>query len=119
MKGYKNSFRTTGPIRVLSTLTIFTGYFQDRLNPSVTFVWEWETDSGAVLASIDYRYTEKFRIVLGVNAFAGDLDKDPMSITPSSLENSVGEDRFRDFTFDGIQSARHRDEVFLRLRYTF
>ena len=62
---YKSGFVNNGPFNMLGTFTIQTGYFQDRLLPSVTFVYDLNSNSGAMLPQITYRFTENFSAVGG------------------------------------------------------
>ena len=48
---YDSGFVQTGPLNVLFTVAIFTGYFQDRLNPQLVTVFDFKSQSGGVLPS--------------------------------------------------------------------
>src|SRR5690606_36152334 len=71
---YQSSFPGNGPFNVLGTFTVQTGYFQDRLLPGVTFVYDVKSSSGAALPSISYRFTENFSATVGMNLFWGRFD---------------------------------------------
>jgi hypothetical protein len=70
---YRQSFPRDGPFNTLATFTVATGYHQDRLVPSVTFVHDFPSSSGAVLVSVSYRYTENLSIQVGSNTFYGSV----------------------------------------------
>ena len=110
---------STGPYNVLAILNISTGYFQDRLLPDVTFVYDVQSDSGAVLTSLDYRFTENFSAGFGVAAFYGRFQEQTAAITPVSLDNRVGKGSYKSHVENGLSVIRERDEFFLRVRYTF
>jgi hypothetical protein len=60
---------------MLATFTVSTGYFQDRLLPSVTFVYDFRSNSGAVLPEVTYRFTENFSASFGLAGFFGRYEK--------------------------------------------
>ncbi|NRA01792.1 MAG: hypothetical protein HRU00_04235, partial [Myxococcales bacterium] len=55
----------------LVTLTFFTGYFQDRLNPRVTMIWFPMSGTYGMLTGVGYRWNERFSTSLGLNYFWG------------------------------------------------
>lgn len=118
--GYRNSFQATGPWNALGTFTIITGYFQDRLLPSVTFVYDVKSNSSAALPQIQYRFTESFSASVGVALFGGRPQFRKMSLEPISLGNHAGGNgAYHNATEQALAQVRDRDELFLRLRYTF
>jgi hypothetical protein len=118
--GYESSFPSNGPFNVLATVTIDSGYFQDRLNPSVTFVYDFPSHSGAAITQVSYRYTESFSASIGALLFWGRSESVvPPLTTVGDPPFRVGEDRDRVFVDNGLSAIRDRDELFLRLRYTF
>jgi hypothetical protein len=119
LDGYRKGMTSTGPYNVLAILNLSTGYFQDRLIPDVTFVYDVQSDSGAVLTSIDYRFTENFSAGVGVAAFSGRSQEQTAAITPVSLDNRVGKGSYKSHVENGLSVIRERDEFFLRVRYTF
>ena len=60
LTGYKSSFSTNGPFNVLFTFAMFTGYYQDRLLPTLVTVYDFNSRSGGLLPSITYRFNEAF-----------------------------------------------------------
>ncbi len=118
--GYTRGFTSGGPWNVLATLTVETGYFQDRLLQAITFVYDFKSNSGAVLPQVTFRYTEDFAIIVGMAMFYGRFEPRPGAVT------TVGDPPFRtgrqantDFVENGLSPIRDRDEFFMRVRYTF
>jgi hypothetical protein len=116
---YKNSFTTNGPWNVLFTFTTQTGYFQDRLLPGVTWVYDMKSNSGAALPEIQYRFTESFSMTLGFALFWGRYQSKQYPLNPLSLDNQAGKDSYSTWVENGISVVRQRDEAFFNLRYTF
>jgi len=117
---YKSSFGSNGAWNVLFTLFAQTGYFQDRLLPSMTFVYDVMSNSGAFLPQISYRFSENFSLSIGALAFWGRrqlIDMPLNEIGPTS--NRSGPFAYQDSTENGLSLLRNRDEIFARLRYTF
>src|SRR5262245_56458742 len=113
-------FTSNGPFNVLFTVAVFTGYFQDRLNPQWVFVYDFGSRSGGLLPTLGYRFTENFSVTIGFNYFFGRGQLKDMPVrgyAPSSLR--AGENLYKDGVENGLSLIRHRDEVFFRLRYTF
>jgi hypothetical protein len=119
LDGYREGMFSTGPYNVLAILNMSTGYFQDRLIPDVTFVYDVQSDSGAVLTSIDYRFTENFSAGFGIAAFMGRFQEQTAALVPVSLDNRVGKGAYKSHVENGLSVIRERDEFFLRVRYTF
>ncbi|RIL00799.1 MAG: hypothetical protein DCC71_18645 [Proteobacteria bacterium] len=120
ISNYKSGFVNNGPFNMLGTFTIQTGYFQDRLLPGITFVYDINSNSGAALPSMTYRFTENFSATIGMNFFWGRWEYEDTAIAPlGTLGNEVGRLAYRDGVENGLSVVRERDEAFLRLRYTF
>jgi hypothetical protein len=120
LTGYESSFSTNGPFNVLFTFAMFTGYYQDRLLPTLVTVYDFNSRSGGFLPSITYRFNEAFSITTGVNWFwgRGQYKDMPMrGFAPTS--NRAGEHAYDDGVENVLSAINRRDEVFLRLRYTF
>ena len=117
---YGDNFYSNGPLNVLATLTVFTGYFQDRLMFFHTAVYDVNSNSGALLPSISYRFTESFSVTVGANVFMGrqQLRDAPINEIRPGL-NRVGNDAYKDPVENGLAALRERDEVYLQIRYTF
>jgi Protein of unknown function (DUF1302) len=120
VSGYRGSFPTNGPVNVLATLTFDTGYWNDRLLPAVTFVYDFQSNSGAALPSITYRYTENFSVGIALSWFWGTFQKTTAALaTVSDPPFRTGSDANVDFVENGLSPIMDRDEISLVLRYTF
>jgi hypothetical protein len=117
--GWEASHPRNGPWNVLFTLTAFTGFYQDRLNPSITHVYDFMSESGAVLPSISYRFSESFSAEFGMAIFYGKWQSTRMPLVPIALSDHAGSGAYRAFSERGLALVRDRDEVFLRIRKTF
>jgi hypothetical protein len=120
LTGYENTFTTNGPFNVLFTFAMFTGYFQDRLLPTLVTVYDFNSRSGGFLPSITYRFNEAFSITTGVNWFWGRGEYKTMPIrgfAPTS--GRAGKHAYDDGVENVLSAINRRDEIFLRLRYTF
>jgi hypothetical protein len=119
-KGWDEGMSTNGPWNVLATFAVFTGYFQDRLNPTLVFVYDFRSKSGGVLPQVNYRFSENFSLTLGAAIFSGSQNLVAMpvnGIAPASPR--TGANAYQDPTEPGLSLIRDRDEVFMTLRYTF
>jgi hypothetical protein len=118
--GYQgqNWMGAEGPFSLLGTFTASTGYFQDRLLPSLTFVHDVGSTSGAAIMSLTYRYSEVFSLTFGVATFYGGPRLLNIPLQQATLgNNGPGFDpRIR---YDGLSALAERDEVSFQLRYTF
>jgi hypothetical protein len=117
--GYQDSFLSNGPFNVLAVLAINTGYFDDRMLPSMSIVYDFGSNSGAWLPQLTYRYSSNFSVTVGAAAFFGREEARPMAISPTSLSNRTVRHAYKDFVENGLSAVRDRDEIFLRVRYTF
>jgi hypothetical protein len=117
---YNDAMPANGPFNVLATLAVFTGYFQDRLNPSLVFVYDFMSKSGAALPQVNYRFSENFSMTLGASLFMGgqQLVEMPVNgIAPAGAR--AGNNAYMDGFEPGLSVVRDRDEVWMTLRYTF
>jgi hypothetical protein len=117
--GYGRAFTNNGPLNVLAVLTINTGYFDDRLQPALTLVYDFGSNSAAVLPQVTYRYTSNFSATFGLAVFEGRQEPRQMAFVPTVLSNRVGRHAYQDFVENGLSAVRDRDEIFMRIRYTF
>jgi hypothetical protein len=117
--GFRHGFTSNGPWNVLATLTVNTGYFQDRLLPSVTFVYDFQSNSGAVLPQVAYRFTSNFSATFGLSFFYGRFEPKTAALNPIASLNRTGRHANTDFVENGLSVIRDRDEAFLLVRYTF
>jgi len=115
--GYPSGFQVNGPFSALGTLTVQTGYFQDRLQPALTLVYDVDSSSGGIIFETGFRFTSNFSLTVGMNSFYGQ----PQSWSRYFSLGAVGESNQRWTTenFQGLNPVRERDELFAKLRYTF
>jgi hypothetical protein len=116
---YTKGFTSNGPWNMLATFTAATGYYQDRLLPNVTFVYDFRSNSGAVLPSVTYRFTENFSAAFGMAGFFGRYERKKPPLWTPGLVNRVGNGAYKSFVENGLSPVRERDELYLRIRYTF
>ena len=98
-----------------------TGYFQDRLLPSMVFVYDLHSNSGAFLPQITYRFNEAFSATFGLVFLQGRFKEAdaPINDPASGAANRFGKHSQKSFYEPGLSALRERDEAFVRLRYTF
>jgi hypothetical protein len=118
--GYRGggAFVTHGPLSALGTFTVTTGYFQDRLLPALTFVYDIRSVSGAVVSQFTYRFNTDFSATLGMATFFGEPQQLPIPLRQAFLQNNGGDFKTQS-RYDGLSAIAERDELFLLLRYTF
>jgi hypothetical protein len=118
--GYRGDrgFLVDGPFAALGTFTVTTAYFQDRLLPAFTFVHDVRSASGGVITSLGYRYTESFSVTLGAAWFYGRPRRTRVADHALRLDND-GPPFLQRVNYQGLSPIAERDEVFLRVRYTF
>jgi hypothetical protein len=119
IENWEQGMTTDGPWSVFGVFAVATGYFQDRLLTSLTFVYFVNNNSYGVLPQVTYRYTENFSVSFGVAGFAGRDKAQRMPINPVLATNGFGRHANSSFTEPGLSVIRERDEIYLRLRYTF
>jgi hypothetical protein len=120
LPGYKDTFTVNGPFNVLFTFAMFTGYYQDRLLPTLITVYDFNSRSGGLLPSITYRFNESFSVTTGVNLFWGRGQYKDMQVRAwAPTSNRAGKHAYDDGVENVLSVINRRDEVFLRLRYTF
>jgi phosphopantothenate synthetase len=85
-----------------------------------TVVYDFNSNSGALLPSVTYRFTENLSASIGVNVFFGhqQLRDAPINEIRPGL-NRVGHDAYKDAVENGLTALRERDEMNLNIRYTF
>jgi hypothetical protein len=119
IEGYKRGFTNNGPFNVLAVLTINTGYLDDRLQPALTLVYDFGSNSAAVIPQVTYRFTSDWSLAIGMAIFEGREEPRVMAFESTFLGNRVGRHAYKDFVENGLSAVRDRDEIFLRMRYTF
>ncbi len=117
--GQERGFTTNGPWNILFTFTAQTGYFQDRLLPSLTSVYDFQSNSGALLPRLQYRFTENFAATFGMAFFWGRWQGKEYPLNPIALDNLTGPGAYTQWVENGLSPIRQRDEAFFILRYTF
>jgi len=118
LSDYNESYELNGPFSALATLSVATGYFQDRLLPSMTFVHDFSSASGAFIGQVAYRFNQDFSVGVGMALFYGGPEKAPVLRYPLGLTNEGGSFRART-SYQGLSPIAERDELFLTVRYTF
>jgi hypothetical protein len=117
---FRESFSSGYQWDIFGVLAIATGYFQDRLLPSLTLVYFVRNNSFAVLPQVTYRFTENFQATFGLAAFAGREQERVMPINGLAPGGQrFGRNAYKTFIEPGLAVVRERDEIFLRIRYTF
>ncbi|NNL68251.1 MAG: hypothetical protein HKP30_18525, partial [Myxococcales bacterium] len=110
-------YAVDGPVTALGVFTFETGYFQDRLQPSATFVYDVGSESGAVVLDVKYRFSSNASVTVGMNHFYG---PGGVYTTPIGL-GALGESNqsWRSERYNRLNAVRERDELFVRFRRTF
>jgi hypothetical protein len=120
LTNYDNGFQANGPFNVLFTFAMFTGYYQDRLLPTMVTVYDFGSHSAGFLPSITYRFNESFSLTTGVNYFTGQGQYKDMPVRDfAPTSGRAGDKAYENGVENGLSVINRRDEVFLRLRYTF
>jgi hypothetical protein len=117
---FRESFSGGYQWDIFGVIAISTGYFQDRLIPSLTLVYFVKNNSFAVLPQLTYRYTENFAVSFGLAAFAGREQERVAPINPIAPHGErFGRNAYKTSIEPAIAAIRERDEIYLRIRYTF
>jgi hypothetical protein len=86
----------------------------------VTAVYDMNSNSGAFLPQVAYRFTENFSATVGVAVFWGREQLRLVDLHPiAPSESRVGRHRDKQPVENALTAVRERDEIFLRIRYTF
>jgi hypothetical protein len=118
--GWNYGYTSDGPWDVFGVFSVGTGYFQDRLLPSLTVVYFVMNNSLAFLPDVTYRFTENFQATVGIAAFMGREEERPMPIQEiSPAVQRFGRNAYKSSVENGLAVIRERDEIFLRIKYTF
>ena len=118
--GYRGSFPSNGPLNALFTLGVGTGYYQDRLNPTLLLAHDANSISGALIASLTYRYTTELSLTVGAAAFYGRVESVTAPLSGlTGPSGGAGRGSQHAHVENGLSSIRDRDEFFLRIRYAF
>jgi len=118
--GYNDHLATNGPFNTRATFTVSTGYYQDRMLPSLTWVHDFPSQSGGVLPSLTWRFSESYSVTVGANVFYGRVQQQEAALVPrGGLAGGAGKGAYHTYTEEGLATLRERDEIYLRLRATF
>ena len=109
VSGYEGGFTSNGPWNILATFTVTSGYFQDRLLPGFTLVYDFQSNSGAALPSVTYMFTANFSATFGLAGFWGRYEAKDPALVPLALPNRVGRGAYKDFVENGLSAVRERD----------
>jgi hypothetical protein len=115
-----DGFPTNGPLNVLFTFAVATCYYQDRLMPQFTTVYDFLSRSGGLMPSLQYRFTDSFSATVGLLVFFGRtqlVDMPVNGLVPAA--NRTGANAYKNGVDNQLSAIRRRDEMFLRLRWTF
>jgi hypothetical protein len=117
---WENGYTFNGPWNVLFTFAMFTGYFQDRVQPQFVTVYDFRSQSGGLLPSFQYRFTESFSVTIGMLYFIGRTELKDMGVREyAPAANRAGPNAYENGQDNLLSLIRQRDEVFMRLRWTF
>jgi hypothetical protein len=117
---YRDGFTANGPVNTFFTFAVSTGYRQDRLIPQLLTVYEFNSKSGGVLPSLEYRFTDSLSVTVGMLYFFGRTELSEMAIQEvSPVINRTGPNAYRQPVENGFSGIRKRDEIFAKLRWTF
>jgi hypothetical protein len=116
--GYSHRMSREGPWTFLWLINASTGYYQDRFLVSSVLVYDFQSNSGAILPTVQYRVTENFSITVGASVFYGDYSRRKMGINQFS---AFDEDNLSDNVYveNGVSPVTDLDGFFARIRYTF
>jgi hypothetical protein len=121
--GWEKGMTAEGPWSFLGTLAVSTGYFQDRLTPSIVSIYDFKTQSGGLLTGIGYRFTQNFSAAIGMAFFFGkpDFTDEPTAgVGPGGNRSRLPpDDLYKQTREGGLAIVRDRDELWARVRYTF
>jgi hypothetical protein len=118
--GHGRGFVNDGPWDIFGVFAVSTGYFQDRLLPSLVLVYFVRNNSAAVLPEVTYRFSENFSATFGLGIFAGREQQRIMPINELAIvSDRFGRNAYRQSVENGLAVIRERDEIFLRVKYTF
>ncbi|MEN8158908.1 MAG: DUF1302 family protein [Myxococcota bacterium] len=115
---YSHRMSREGPWTFLWLINASTGYYQDRFLVSTVLVHDFQSNSGAILPTVQYRITENFSVTVGASVFYGDYSRRKMGINQFS---AFDEDNLSDNVYveNGVSPVSDLDGFFTRIRYTF
>jgi hypothetical protein len=108
------------PFNVLFTFAVFTGYYQDRFLPQIITVYDFGSQSAGFLPQLQYRFTEAFSVTFGMSWFFGRGEFVPMPVRGFAPDaNRAGPNAYQDGVTRLLNLISRRDEIWMRLRWTF
>jgi hypothetical protein len=117
---WHDGYTVNGPANVFFTFAVSTGYYQDRLIPQLLTVYEFGSRSGGLVPSLEYRFTDSLSMTVGMLYFFGRTELSDMAVQEvSPVINRAGPNAYRQPVENGFSGIRKRDEVFMKLRWTF
>jgi len=120
LTNYHKDYTFDGPFGTLFTFAMFTGYFQDRVQPQLVTVFDFKSQSGGLLPSLQYRFTDSFSVTIGTLYFFGHTELKDMPVRDfAPASNRSGANAYETGVDNILAVIRQRDEVFMRLRWTF
>ncbi len=105
-----------GPLTSQLSFTFFTGYFQDRLTPRTTFVWDPSSTSYGLLWGVGYRFRNNLTADVRMNHFFGHTQTVRRAFYPNSLYTDP---RTLGGTGRGFANAYNEDSAGLAIRYSW
>jgi hypothetical protein len=118
--GWRSGFARSRPLEAAGVVAASTGYLRDRLQASLALVYWVSNASFGVVPQVSWRFTESFSATLGLAGFAGREESRPMALAglyPAT--ERFGRHAYRTSVENGLSLIRERDEIFLRIKYTF
>ena len=120
LSDYQRGFTANGPVNAFFTFAMSTGYYQDRVIPELLTVYEFASRSGGVVPSLQYRFTDALSLTVGMLYFFGRTQMSDMAVQEvSPVINRTGPNAYRQPVENGFSGIRKRDEVFVKLRWSF
>jgi hypothetical protein len=117
---YERGYTANGPVNAFFTFAVTTGFDQDRVIPQLLTVYEFASRSGGVLPSVEYRFTDSLSFTVGMLYFFGRTELSDMAVQEvSPVINRTGPNAYRQPVENGFSGVRKRDEVFVKLRWSF
>jgi len=118
--GWRRGFARSRALEAAGVLAVSTGYFRDRLLPSLALVYWVSNASFGVVPQVTWRFSESLSATVGLAAFAGREESRPMALAGlSPATERFGRHAYRTSVENGLSLIRERDELFLRIRYAF
>jgi hypothetical protein len=115
---FNSSYTVNGPLSALATFAVATGYYQDRLLPSLVFIYDIRSKSGGILPQVTWRINQDVSLTFGLAFFYGSPQKADVPLFQLAPANVGGDFRSRT-SYQGLSAIAERDELYFRFRWTF